>query len=344
MNLKQSLLIAFVLGVISLTAWECYWRSQGKTPTFQDDNALWASTRSRVEKLTKDDFVFVGSSRIHFDVQLEIWENLTGKKPVQLAMGGASPLPVFRDVVRNTDYNGTIVVGITPPLFFSTTFPQAPPISGPQEKVDHYQNRTYAQRFNQWLSLPLQRNIAFVQSYEDMLAGNFDLKSLIETIKMGNRTEKPIMPPFYDFGVISEDRNVRMADKFEKDSTWAQTVIDVWMFCLQGNADMPPPDKEGTSSFFLEDLQIFQERGGKVILLRCPSANKFREIENKITPREAFWDELVKKSGLPAYHFEDYKQLQGLRIPEWSHLAAEDADHFTKELIKLMQKDGAINL
>lgn len=114
------------------------------------------------------------------------------------------------------------------------------------------------------------------------------------------------------------------------------------MFCVKGGANLPPPDKEGTMAFFLEDVELIKKRGGKVVLLRCPSTNGFREIEAKITHRESFWDELVEKSGLPAYHFEDYEQLQGLNLPEWSHLSAGDADFFTKALIQIMKNDGVL--
>ncbi|WP_411031896.1 hypothetical protein [Spongiimicrobium sp. 3-5] len=342
MDLKQSFIIALTLGVIGLTSWEIYWRSQGKVPTFQDDKALWASNRARVEKLTSEDYVFAGSSRIHFDVQLDVWEEYTGKRPVQLSMGGASPLPTIRDIARNTNFAGTLVVGITPPLFFSTTFPQAPPILGIQERVDYYHDRTYAQRINHWLSMPLQRNLATIHSYEDLVSGNFDLKSLLQNIKIGNRTGHPQMPPFPDFGFSSEERNVRMLDRMVTDPAFAQSIIDVWMFCLKGGPNMPPPDREGTTAFFLEDVALITQRGGKVILLRCPSAGQFRELESNITPREAFWDQLVVQSGLPAYHFEDFGQLQGLRTPELSHLAAPDADIFTRELIAIMIKDEQI--
>lgn len=342
MNLKQSFTVALILGIVAIASWEAYWRSQGKTPTIQDDEALWAEQRARIDQLTQDDYVFTGSSRIHFDLQLDLWESHTGKLPVQLAMGGASPLPVFRDIARNTTFNGTVIVGITPPLFFSTTFPQAPPISGPQERVDHFYDRTYAQRFNHALSKPLQRNLATMHSYEDMLAGNVDLKSLLQTVKWGNRTGRPQMPPFYEFGEMSETRNIRMLNRMETDPAFAQSVKDVWMFCLTGGPNMPPPDKKGTMAFFLEDVALITQRGGKVILLRCPSAMEFREIESELTPRPQFWDELVQVSGLPAYHFEDYPQFQGLNLPELSHLSGPDADVFTREFIQLLEKDQLI--
>lgn len=342
MNLKQSLVIALLFGAIGLASWEFYWRSQGKIPTIQDDNGLWASTRAKVDKLTDEDFLFVGSSRIHFDVQLGIWEELTGKKPVQLAMGGSSPLPMLRDIARNSSFSGTIIVGITPPLFFSTTFPKAPPISGPQERIDYFKKRTYAQKFNQWLSMPLQRNLVMIHSYEEMVSGNFDLRSILETVQIGNRTKKPQMPPFPEFGSIDEDRNVRMLDRMIKEPEFAQTIINAWMFLIKGSASMPPPDKKSTTAFFLEDIEILKKRGARIILLRAPSAGEFHEIEQKVAPRKTFWDELVSKSGLPSYHFEDYEQFKALHLPELSHLSAEDADFFTRELIKIMKTDGLL--
>ena len=340
MNLKTVLVIATVLSIVALTSWEYFLRSNEKKPSVQDNNDLWSVERAKVDHLDEDDFVFVGSSRILFDVQLDVWEAMTGRKPVQLAVVGSSPLPTFRDLVRNTDFKGTIMVGVTPPLFFSTTFPQAPPISGPQEKVDYFQDRTYAQRLNHWLSLPLQRNFAMVHSYEDLVSGNFDLQSMLESIKMGNRTGRPQMPPFPEFGEIDENRNVRMMEEMVADGPFAQSIIDVWMFCVSG--EMPPPDKASTTAFFLEDVELFKKRGGKVVLLRCPSNGDFREIERKVTPRNEFWDELVAKSALPAYHFEDYPQFQNLDLPEWSHLSAKDADHFTRELVQIMMADGLI--
>ena len=71
MHLKQSLLIAFMLSVIGIGAWEFYWRSYGYYPTLDDNDALWSVERSKVDKLSKDDVVLIGSSRVHFDMTNE---------------------------------------------------------------------------------------------------------------------------------------------------------------------------------------------------------------------------------------------------------------------------------
>ena len=82
-------------------SWETYWRSQGNYPNLDDNKDLWAVQRAKVDKALKDDVVFIGSSRVLFDIQLNKWEQETGKRPIQLALGSASPLPVLHDIAEN---------------------------------------------------------------------------------------------------------------------------------------------------------------------------------------------------------------------------------------------------
>lgn len=336
MYLKQSLLIALALSMLSISAWEFYWRSQGFYPTLDDNEELWATQRARVEKTNEQDVLLIGSSRVLFDIQLNEWENETGKRPIQLACVGSSPLPVFHDIVEKTDFKGTILVGVTPGLFFSTTFPKARPWEWPQSRIDYYYDRTYAQRLNHLLSLPLQENFAFLS--EDEGIDGLNLRELVGKIKVGNRVPDP-MPPFHEFGEIARDRNLKMKEIAVTDTAYANSVKKVWMFFGKG---APPPDKVATMAFFLKDLEKFKARGGKVILVRCPSSGGVRMGENMGLPREKFYNELVQKAQVKSYHFEDYEQFKNLECPEWSHLSASDAQFFTSELVKIMIKDGAL--
>jgi hypothetical protein len=339
MKLKKSLIIAVIIGLISVTVWELYWRSQGYYPTLNDEKALWAVKRAKVETATKEDVVVLGSSRAYFDIQLNKWESITGKKPIQLASTGSSPLPTFNDIVNNTNFTGTVLIGVTPGLFFSTTYPEAFPWSRPQAKVDYYKNRTYAQRLNYQLSIPLQQNLVLMSADEEEWADDIDLKSLLRRIKIGNRTGESLNPPFYYFGDVNLDRNMRMTTKTATDTAFANTIKKVWDFFGRG---APPPDKKSTMNYFLEDLKKFKSKGGNVVLIRCPSSGGVRIGENMGLPRAEFWDDLVKQAQVKTYHFEDYESLNYLICPENSHLTGEDADYFTQELLKIMKTDNAI--
>lgn len=338
MELKKTLIIALILSIIGLIAWETYWRSQGYYPNLDDNKDLWSVERAKVEKASKEDVVIIGSSRVLFDIQLNEWEQETGTRPIQLASAGASPLPMFSDIVNNTEYNGTIIVGVTPPLFFSTTFPMADPWKRAQARIDYYFKRTYAQRSNHLLSIPLQQNLVLMSTSEEEWTDNIDLKTLLKNVKIGNRVPEG-MPPFYQFDNISLERNTEMTERTVNDTAFANTIKKVWGFFGKTS---PPPDKASTIAFFMKDANTFTERGGTIILVRAPSTGGFRMGEKMGVPRKDFWDDLVQQANVKSYHFEDYEQFKNLQCPEWSHLSAEDARFFTTELAKIMIADNAI--
>ena len=341
MNLKQSMLIALILSLLSLGAWEMYWRAQNRIPDLDDNKDLWAVQRAKAETLSKDGVILMGSSRVLFDIQLDQWENETGFRPIQLASAGASPLPIFHDIVNNTDFKGTVLVGVTPGLFFSTTFPKAGPWKRAQSRVDYFEDRTYAQRLNHWLSLPLQKNLVLVSTSEEGWSDDIDLKSLFNNFNSGDRTGKPEYPPFNSFAYIGQDRNNPMSEKTATDTAFANSIKAAWKFVIMGNKN--PPEKEATTNFFVADAKKFMERGGNLILIRCPSSGWIKEGEDKFLSRADLWDPLVKATKANAYYYEDYDQLKDLECPELSHLSATDARFFTTELVKIMKADGALS-
>ena len=339
MKLKQSLLAAILLSIVGIIAWEAYWRSEGYYPTLSDEKALWAKERAKVEKATKNDVVIIGSSRSYFDIQKKVWEQETGTKPIQLASTGSSPLPALHDIVENTNFNGTVIVGVTPGLFFSTTYPKAFPWHRMQSKIDYYRDMTYAQKANYFLSVPLQENLVLMSADEEEWADDIDLKSLLRQVNLGIRTEGIKAPPFYNFGDVSSDRAMTMAKRTVTDTAFANSIIRVWNFF---GKTAPPPDKNSTTEYFLKDAERFIERGGNLILVRCPSSGGGRMGENMFLPRERFWDSLVGILPVKNYHFEDYVQFKNLTCPEESHLSKDDAEYFTQELAQIMIQDQAI--
>lgn len=105
---------------------------------------------------------------------------------------------------------------------------------------------------------------------------------------------------------------------------------------------MPPPDPVSTTNFFLKDARKFLDRGGELIMVRCPSSGPLAQGEQKFLGREGFWDPLIDSLNVPAYNYLDYEQLMGYECPEWSHLKYEDALTFTNDLVDIMLKDDVI--
>lgn len=336
MSLQKSFLFACVLGFALVAGWELYWRSNGAIPNIDDNRELWAR---QVKKLNKPDdslTVFLGSSRILFDIQRKVWKTKTGKDPVMLAVQGGSPLPSLKFIVDETDYRGLMVIGVTPGLFFFSTSETDWPLRRTKAKIEYYKDRTLAQRLNYSLSVPLQRSLAFYRDGDEEWSDDVDLKTLLDNMISDQRAGERY-PPFNNFEEVQIDRNVQMNAKTTNDTAFANTVIRAWGL----DDDEPfPADKPGVVALVSEYATKYIEEGGKIVLLRCPSKGKFREVEKMGRPRREYWDTLTGATGLPAYHFEDYPQFQGLNLPELSHLSEADANIFTARLVELLRKDG----
>ena len=180
-----------------------------------------------------------------------------------------------------------------------------------------------------------------MSAYDEVIDNNTDLKTLLHKIEINNRIGKPRYPPFFEFGEMSEDRNVRMTNITSTDTTAANVIINAWKFVLGNNKNKP--DKNSTTAFFAKDAETFKARGGTILFVRSPSSGMFKKGEATFLPRERFYDSLLTVTGSKGYHYQDYPQLERIDCcPEWSHLSAENADLFTRELVKIMQNDEVI--
>src|SRR6187402_3362162 len=90
--------LCFVIILGSLICWELYWRNQGFQPTYNDDKVLWASSRKEVYRSPDQATVFIGASRIKFDLDIPTWERLTDERAIQLAIVGTSCMLTLQDL------------------------------------------------------------------------------------------------------------------------------------------------------------------------------------------------------------------------------------------------------
>ena len=89
----------------------------------------------------------------------------------------------------------------------------------------------------------------------------------------------------------------------------------------------------------VEAIAALRARGVKIVFLRPPSSGDYYAHEQRIFPRARTWDVLLERTGLPGVHFEDYPQLQGYELPEWSHLSASEADRYTAAVVPLIEAE-----
>lgn len=340
----RSVWLALAILVPAIVIWEWHWRSDGYPRSPDDNKHLWAENRGKVKNMGPDDVVLIGSSRVFYDIRLDVWEEVTGRKPLQLAMAGSSPMPALIDIVDKTDFNGTLLIGVTPPLYFLGAGPGMNFWDRPYKWIEHYHQRTYAQRFNHWVGKPFQASFAFLENDEDEFFNDLNLRTLIDRIPYKGRVEVP--PPFPFFGYVDGDRNMTMLDKVTADTAYAGMIKRIWQYFITGG---PPPDSAWVVQQRAKVLELsvdyidrFRARGGNVVFVRCPSSEWFLMVEDAGFPREHNWDVLLEQTRAPGYYFQDYDVLNKYSPPEWSHLSTPDAKTFTRDLVTLMQKDGVL--
>ena len=108
---RAALWLAIPLWMLALGVWEWFWRHQGYEPSYLNSVGLWADARRKVGTDGNRDLVIVGSSRILFDLDLNVLsEELDAPYPIQLALEGTNPYDFLHDiavdplfVVRNAD-------------------------------------------------------------------------------------------------------------------------------------------------------------------------------------------------------------------------------------------------
>ena len=323
------LLGGLALMLALLAGWEWYWRDFGATPGYRNDESQWSAQRRRINLGEGGGMVLVGSSRVLFDVQLPVWERLTGERPIQLALEGTSPVPVLEDLAADPDFTGQLLIGVAPDVFFSGFAYRA-------GALKYFYREGPGQRVGHWLSQRL------IEPYVAFYDGDFALSTVLA------RQPWPLRPGTHPHIRVRKlmqqeaDRNSHMWSKVETDPQYRALARSIWAADmgepLPGMAT-PQASKKVVDTQIaraVKALATLRARGVKAVFLRAPSDGAYLAYENKYLPRADSWDLLLARTATPGIHFEDYPQLQHYELPEWSHLSAADAQRFTAALVPIV--------
>jgi len=72
--------------------------------------------------------------------------------------------------------------------------------------------------------------------------------------------------------------------------------------------------------------------------MRDPSAGDYLAYEDRNFPRKSTWDVLLRKTKAPGVYFQDYSELQGYDLPEWSHMTRASAERYTQALYRINER------
>ncbi|MCO6479990.1 MAG: hypothetical protein J5I94_25355 [Phaeodactylibacter sp.] len=337
-KMARAALLSLAIATVFLLAWEGFWRSRGFIPTYNDDKALWAVKRKEVYEPQGGATVFIGSSRIKFNLDIPTWEKITGEQAVQLALVGTSPILTLQDLAEDENFTGKLVVDVTEPLFFS----QNPAFhQSAKESVAYYHKQTPAEKASSAISLALESRLAFLEERR------FSLNTLLNDIPLPNRPgvfQFPAFPKGFEWNTFG--RQTYMSDMFLSDSAAIKRQTDIWAMLIMGNPEPPIAGKEldGVLAGIKASVDKIRSRGGKVIFVRTPSSGPMEAAEQKGFPREQYWGRLLNITNAPGIHYKDYPETAHYICPEWSHLSPRDAVDYTHQLVKQLGEKGWFTL
>jgi hypothetical protein len=325
---------AALLTLLFICGWELYWRNRGFVPTFNDDRALWVESRRKAVLPMHEATVFVGSSRIKFDLDIPTWEAETGEQAVQLALVGTSPRLLLQDLAGDPEFRGKVVVDVTEVLFFSSNpaFHRSA-----KEATAYYRDQTLSERWSARTGMALESQLAFLEERR------FSLNTLLQDLALPNRAGVFVVPPFpKGFEWTNADRQTYMSAAFLADTSLLRRQTRIWQTLIMGDPT-PPVTGEALQAIFDEvasAVHAIEARGGKVIFVRTPSSGPMAIGEEKAYPRRIYWEGLLRATGAKGIHYLDDRKTAGLECPEWSHLAPADALRYTRQLILQLREAG----
>jgi len=321
---------ALLLAGALFVAWEMHWRVFGVEPSYRNSDGQWAIERRRIDAGEGGRTVLTGASRVLFDVQLPAWERVAGERPIQLAMEGTTPVPVLEDLAADQNFTGRLLIGVAPDVFF-TGFAYRGGV------VEYAREEGPSQRSGTWLSMhAIEPYLAFYDP---------DYALAVVVRRQSWWPPRPGMRGYTRVRKLAEhdaDRNTYMWDKVEKDVAYRDLARSIWAQDFAG--PMPGMETAEAARKVIDEqidktakaIATMRARGVRIVFVRPPSNGDYYAWEQKYLSRAETWDRLLERTATPGIHFEDYPQLQGYELPEWSHISAADAVKFTEQLAPLV--------
>jgi hypothetical protein len=322
---------ALAVALALLAGWEAYWRADGApTGYYRDDAALWA-IEWRTVRANPDATVLVGASRTHFDVQLPVWEKLSGRRPIQLAIEGTSPVVALENLAAEPAFHGRVLVGIAPDIFFTG-------LEFQRSMMTFWRTESPSERVGKWLSMHL------AEPWFAFFDPDYALFKVYARLPLPDRPGKPTGLRVRRLKNTEADRNAFMWDRLETDTAYRELARRTWAEDLE-----PPTADELARNRKAADEAVtraaaavatLRARGVPVVFVREPSTGPYLAFEDRWFPRRDTWDVLLARTGAPGIHFEDYPELRsGYELPEWSHMNRRSAERWTDALWHRLQAD-----
>ncbi len=333
----KAAIMVLSLTTILIGGYEIYLRYLGHSINYDDSESLFADKKRKIYLPSHEATVFAGSSRMKYDLNTEVWHNLTGETPVQLANVGSSPIPVLKALAADSMFKGKLLIDVAEGLFFDLS---GRSYERPQKCLEYSKTETPAQRFSFHINTLLESNFVFLDK------DNFALSALLTYLPIPPRPGKMDFPKYpTEFSLMNFDRNHMMSDRFvDHDKKGVKMMQDIWMQLVAMGAKAPPTPVHVIDSF-IRDVKLHTDqikaRGGEVVFLRPPSSGPLWKAEQMGFPRDKFWEKILAVTGCKGMHFSDYPELSQMNCTEFSHLRQSDTRIYTQKVVEVLSSELA---
>lgn len=336
----NSLLVAVLIFVVSVTVFEFYLSKEGYKPWVSDSAALWGSQRERVNWVDKP-IVLVGASRIQLDTDVDELQQLTGRSVVQLAIDGQHSVPVLENLASEDSFNGTVIVALQESAFTKRYEPSGTVL----EWIQNYEERHRG---------------TISPNLEAMLQAKFQLLSYYHSIEMDKTElfERLINGVPASIYLKTTDKRDRYADYrmvrqpdfyvnrvfrhlgYIPDNFTPKTMKEFsQMMLLEINSLGPGSSRylDDNIARIVELSNRIEKMGGTAVFIRMPTDKLVYAIDQRRFPKDRIWGK-VSSSSVRTLHFSDIKGIEGLNLPDGSHMDQHQKIHFTRLLFSELKR------
>lgn len=337
-NWGTAWLICVALVLAAVTGWEVTARSMHHLPGDYDEYTnfatQWAEERRKLDEPGHGiRVVLLGSSRMLWAADLDILEEEFGTRPLQLAIAGTGPALMLENIVENTDFDGLVLVGVTPFLF---------------NRLDE---GFFGADALHWYESPSPSRLAgheihsFLSAHLGFLDDGFKLFELVDHYSNFPDREGAwdLNAGSWKLGNHLADRQTDMWPPVEVEGSFDnQQILAFWMTGL--NRDPEPPERmqemaQTAIDFFAPLVERLRARGGDIVFIRMPSSGRYLDHDLAANYRGLTWNPMAAGIDAVWINTMDYDDLSGeLEIPEWSHLSRKSQDDFSRRIIPVLER------
>ncbi len=298
-------------------------RGMGFTPMVVHDGISWCQRRETLEEgPTHHHIVILGPSFAETDVLIsEMEKELDRYRITKLALGGAGGFRVLEDIAEQSRFGGLVLCAVTPEFFTAQEVPvidQYHAMKGNPGRYEQYLNR----RIKTWVQ-------------EHLVLAIPPYKEILRTLQYGQRSSRTLcfsangdvlvhyreQPAAYREWLLTDGKN-RFSAETEAvldSSSWEQAFR-----CYRGF------------------VQAIRSRGGEVVFFVPPTHPARWAYYQKHYPWEQYLGRIPKETGAALISFGDHPELAGMESYDFAHLEQEDAEVYTRFLLKKLRERGIL--